>query len=161
MGSRMTVTATRTYSVPDVCRIMTQPSLWATAAEDGQDPDKFKPDLNGDCWLRLEADGEAIGLYQLQMRNSVLVEIHANIMPKYRKEHSEETGHAVLRWIVEEVPDCRKIIAWVPKLYPNVRDFTLQFGFRVEGVNRLSYRKNGKLHDQWLLGITKDEIGET
>lgn len=150
--------AVRTFSPAEVRRIMVCPEIWETAAEDDQDPDRFEPDLDGECWLLMKAGKTVIGLYQLQMRNSVTVEIHANILPKHRKKYSKESGHVVLRWIMEEVPDCRKVIAWVPKMYQNVRDFTCSFGFREEGVNRLSYRKNGELHDQWLLGITRDEV---
>ena len=53
-----------------------------------------------------------------------------------------------------------KVIAQVPFLYPNVKDFCLKNGFVVEGINRLSHQKDGVIVDQWLLGITRDEIEE-
>lgn len=154
----MRVTAIRTYSALEVRRIMTYPSMWETVAEDGQDPATFQPDVDDEIWLSIRADDKPIGLYQLQKRNAVTVEIHANMLPKYRKRHSDASGKAALRWVREELPDIRKVIAWVPMLYMNVRAFCEKQGFRLEGTNRASYLKNGRLHDQYLLGITCSEI---
>ena len=149
---------TRIYDDAAVRAVMIQPDMWTTVAEDGQDQDNYAPDVYGDCWLEMEADGNLVGLYQLQKRNRVLVEIHAQVLPEYRKEYSKATGQAALAWIVENLPECQKIIAWVPVIYQNVIDFTVGQGFTIEGLNRKSYFKNGKLHDQKLLGITRNEV---
>lgn len=153
-----TVTATRTFSPLEVRRIMVWPPIWETVAEDGQDPADFKPDVEGDIWLEIRALGKLIGLYHLQKRNSVLIEIHAQVLPEYRKLYSKGSGRAALAWIIENLPDCEKVIAWVPVIYENVRAFCELQGFRVEGTNRGSYLKNGQIHDQWLLGITRGEV---
>jgi len=152
------VTATRIFSPLQVRRIMVWPSMWETVAEDGQKPEDFRPDVERDCWLSMTAGETEIGLYLLQQRNGVMVEIHAQVLPEYRKQYSKASGHAALQWILDNIPDCQKVIAWVPAIYQNVKDFTCSFGFQVEGVNRKSYLKHGELHDQWLLGILRSEI---
>jgi len=36
--------------------------------------------------------------------------------------------------------------------------FAIQCGMKVEGKIRASFQKNGQLHDQWMLGITREEL---
>lgn len=153
----MTVDATRTYDPLRVREFMTRPEIWATVAEDGQDPGDYVPDVRGEVWLVMQAEGELIGLYHLRRINAVTLEIHAQVALEYRKRYSEATGKAALRWILDNT-QIAKVIAWVPEIYPNVRDFTVSQGFQVEGANRKSYLKHEKLHDQTLLGITREEI---
>jgi hypothetical protein len=150
----------RTFDDEGLRRAMVDPDMWATVAEDGHDPANYKPDVVAECWLAMQVDGNVVAYYQLESRNTVTLEIHAQVLPEFRKEYSKATGEAALKWILENAPECQKVIAWVPSKYPNVRDFTLQFGFKVEGTNRKSYLKDGQLWDQWLLGITRGEIHE-
>lgn len=149
----------RTHDVALVKSVMTLPEIFDTVAEDGQDPAAYAPDVVGEIWLAMRAnDGDLIGLYNVHAVNAITVEIHAQVLPEQRKEYSRATGLAALRWIRVNLPDCHKVIATVPALYPNVKKFTMSFGFQPEGVNRASYLKGGKIYDQWLLGITRDEI---
>lgn len=149
----------RTYDPMTIREVMTHPDMFATVAEDGQDPGDYTPDVQGSCWLAMRDDDELVALYQLQQRNAVTLEIHAQVLHQHRKEYSGATGKAALQWILDNT-DAEKVIAWVPEIYPNVRSFTESQGFQIEGVNRKSYLKNGKLHDQTLLGITRSEINE-
>ena len=41
-----------------------------------------------------------------------------------------------------------------------LESFCLKVGMQEEGINRQSYMKNGKIYDQWHLGITRNEIGK-
>ncbi len=151
--------ATRTYNTDLVRQIMLRPEIFATCSEDGQDPADYQPDLAASCWLVMTApDDVLVGLYVLHQRNAVTLEIHAHVLPEHRKVYSESTGRAALAWVLEHVPDCQKIIAHVPALYPNVRDFALRQGFHNEGTNRKSFLKGGKLYDQWHLGVTREEL---
>jgi RimJ/RimL family protein N-acetyltransferase len=36
--------------------------------------------------------------------------------------------------------------------------FAIQCGMKAEGKIRKSFKKDGKIHDQWLLGITREEL---
>lgn len=150
----------RTFDYRLVREIMVDPDMWATVAEDGHDPMDYTPDVYGEGWLLLQDEDEVYGVYRVHAMNSVTCEIHAQVIPKHRKVHSRETGLLALEWIYKNAPQYQKVVCWVPDVYPNVRKFAESFGFKLEGTNRLSYLKNGVLCDQWLLGITRNEIGE-
>jgi RimJ/RimL family protein N-acetyltransferase len=152
--------AVRTYDNELVARLMRLPELWATVAEDGQNPDLYVPDCENACWLLMIEGEELVGLYNLHAHNSVTVEIHAHVFPEFRKKHSYDTGIAALSWVIDN-SDYQKVVAVIPTIYLNVKRFTCSFGFKEEGVNRKSYLKSGELVDQWLLGITRDEILQT
>jgi len=153
--------AIRTYDDHLIKAIMTLPEMWATVAEDGQSPVLYEPNVEDEAWVLITKDGgeELIGAYRIHSHNSVTVEIHAQILPEHRKEHGKESGRTILKWILDNAdPDCQKVIAQIPEIYPNVINFTKGQGFKEEGVNRLSYKKNGIIVDQVLLGITRSEI---
>ena len=150
--------AERTYDIKLIRKIMTRPDILATVAEDHFSDTDYVPEVNGQCWLRMIVDGETIGLYTLHVRNCVPLEIHTGILHEYRKKYSHESIRKALRWIIDNAPEYQKVIAWVPEIYPNVKNFACRNGFRIEGVNLISFLKNGVLDNQWLLGITKAEI---
>ena len=54
--------------------------------------------------------------------------------------------------------DFVKVTTSVPVIWPRVKKFSEINGFREEGLNRMSYKKNGIIMDQWMLGITTQEI---
>ncbi len=131
--------------------------MWDCVCEDGHKLEDFDPKPNENCWINIDK----VGMYNLHPDNSTTLEIHAFILPEKRKKHSIETGKQILKWILENAPEqYQKVIAQVPCIYPNVKDFCIYNGFKIEGVNRLSHKKNGKIVDQWLLGITRKEIEE-
>jgi len=151
---------TRTFDPQVVKSVMLSPEIWETVAEDDQQPELFEPEMVSDCWLSVLRGTSLIGLYNIHPHNKVTLEIHAQILPEYREEHAKESSRLVLQWILDcpDADDYQKVIAQIPTLYPNVKQFTLNAGFQEEGLNRLSCRRNGKLYDQWLLGITRPEI---
>jgi len=143
---------------PEVVKsFLLRPEIYATIAEDGCGD--FEPDMERNIWLLMKSGDTEVGVYQIERINGITAQIHANVLPEHRKPHSKATGRAALDWVYANLPDIHKIIAVIPTLYPNVRDFTLLFGFVLEGVNRQSYAKNGAIYDQWILGITRPEIG--
>ena len=145
----------RTFHVGLIYSLMTLPEIWATVAEDGQDPMQYVPDFQGTCWLVMRVGGEPVALYAFEKVNGITVEIHAQVLPQYRKQYSMASGRKAIEWIWENAPWCRKIIAWVPELYPNVRDFAVANGFKIEGNSAQSYLKNDTVYDQWLLGLMR------
>ena len=147
----------RTYDPMPVREVMTHPDMWATVAEDGIEPGDYAPDVQNAYYVLVRDGDELIAMYIFRQRGAVTFEIHAQVLHQHRKEYSGATCRAALQWILDET-DVAKIIAWVPEIYPNVRNFAVSQGFQVEGINRKSYLKNGELHDQWLFGITRSEI---
>jgi len=143
----------RTYNNELIKSVVAE--MWDCVCEDGHTLDDFDPKPDENCWINIED----IGLYNLHPHNSTTLEIHAFILPNKRKENSALTGREILNWILNNAPEqYQKVIAQVPFLYPNVKDFCIKNGFQIEGINRLSHKKNGVIVDQWLLGITREEI---
>ena len=140
--------------------IMKQPDIWATIAEDGQNQENFDCDVVGEHWLLMTTKDYVVGLYNIHAINVIQCQIHAHVFPEHRKKHSYETGVLALKWLYDNEPSYQKLIAIIPVIYENVKKFTCQFGFQVEGINRMSYLKNGEIVDQYLLGITREEIEE-
>ena len=152
------ITAERIYDHNLIKSIMTSPDIWATVAEDGHSPASFTCDTEGECWLLMTNGDDVVGIYNIHGINAVTCEIHAQVIPEHREKHSYGTGKVALDWIFSNAPEYKKVIAQIPVVFENVKNFTCQFGFKVEGINRLSYLKDGAIVDQWLLGITRDEI---
>ena len=152
------IRAARTFDTELIKSIITRDDIWSTVAEDGRKKEDYAPNVTDECWLLMTSNDDVVGLYNLHAHNAVTIEIHAHVLPEHRNEHSKETGHEALQWIYSNSPEYKKVVAQIPVIYENVKRFTCGFGFKVEGVNRLSYLKNGAIVDQYLLGITRDEI---
>jgi len=148
----------RTHDIELIESVMLRDDIFAVIAEDGQTKQDQDFDTYKNCFLSLAVDGQLIGIYVIHPQNQITIEIHAHVLPEYRKQHSKESGRKALDWIINNVPQCEKVIAKVPSIYENVYLFCLANGFTEEGVNRLSYKKDGKIYDQYMLGITKQEI---
>lgn len=127
-------------------------------AEDGQSIADAEIDTERNGWLEVIAGPETLAVYKLAPLNGVTVEIHVNVLPMYRhKRHA--TCRAAFRWLLENT-EYQKVIAWVPCIHRHIRRFAVEMGMAVEGNSAQSYLKNGALHDQWLLGITRRQMEE-
>ena len=151
---------TRTYDAALITDLMTRDDIWATIAEDGQKKEEFEPNVLDECWLEMKAGETLVGVYNLHTHNGITVQIHAHVLPEHRKKNSRATGIESLRWIYDNAPVYKKVIAEIPFCFENVKNFAESIGYQLEGVNRLSYLKNGVIVDQWRMGITRDEIKE-
>ena len=83
-----------------VMAVINHPDIIATIAEDGAGvPDSI--DLDGHCFLILRVSGEVAGVYILQRNGQIEVDIHANILPEFRKTYGRPLTAMVLRWILD------------------------------------------------------------
>lgn len=153
------ITAGRTYDKDLIKSIMFLPEIFSCVAEDGMSKEDYEPEVISGCWLVIKDDDTVIGLYYLHAINGVAVQIHAHVLPEFRKEYSRKTGIVALEYLLANT-EYKKVIAVIPVIYENVKKFTESYGFVFEGINRLSYMKNGVLVDQWMLGATRQEISE-
>lgn len=151
--------AERTFDVELIKSILFNDQIWNSIAEDYQDQASITIDPNKDCFMAIHAGETIIGCYILHPHNSATLEIHAHILPEYRKLYSIESGRTILKWFKNEAPEnYQKLIAQIPVIYPNVRDFCTKLGFDMEGTIKNSYWKGGELISQWILGISRGEI---
>lgn len=149
--------AERTYNTEHIKSVVK--TMWSDIADDTFGPDMFDPDTTDECWVDMTVNGESVGLYNFKVVNDCTLEIHAHILREFRYKHAGESGRAILQWFLDEAPkNYIKLVTNIPALNRNVLKFALRNHFRLEGVNRQSCRRNGVVHDQYVLGITRAEV---
>lgn len=148
----------RTFNVDLIRAVVTEPRMWETVAEDNQEPTNYVPEVESECWLHVKDNMETIGLFQFKALNAITLEVHPYILPEYRGKIANEAGRMHLQWFADNATRYKKLVGSIPTIYKNVKLYTLMLGYREEGINKSSYLKNGEVHDQWYLGITRDEI---
>ena len=140
----------RCYDVDVVRAILTHPAIYGCIAEDGTTPrEDYIPDMISAAYV-VGIHDEPFAMMMYHPINGITWECHVQVLPEYRKDHAHEFAEKAVQWAWDM--GCQKLVAQIPFLYPNVRDFGLAHGFVVEGVNEKSYLKNGEIHDQWYLG---------
>ena len=146
---------------PDIIRdIMMHEDILPTIIDDTWDGTVIKPDLENEIFLGCVVNGDLIGLYNLHWITGVTLQGHTHILKKYRKEHAQASCFAVMKWLLENVERCEKVACFVPFVYPNVKRFLAACGFSEEGVIRKSFLLNKKLHDMWIMGLSRAVMQE-
>ncbi|MRA47184.1 GNAT family N-acetyltransferase [Acinetobacter pittii] len=105
-------------------------------------------------WIGVVENDTTQGLFLLIKHNSIAIEIHTCLLPSLRGSKAIEAGKLVLDLIFENY---HKVISWIPENNRKAKLFAQMLGFQVEGINRASFLKDGKLLDQFLVGLTKGE----
>ena len=132
-------------------------ACWEEISEDGVD--HYLPDIVNEYWLCLNNGKDIVGGYRLHQINSVTWQGHVFMIPGFRTQYAKDGCILTLKWLLENT-DCKKLIADVPKRYPNVMAFLENIGFKNEGVNRQSFTKDNQLWDIVNYGLTRKEIEE-
>ncbi|EML1065938.1 DUF2824 family protein [Acinetobacter nosocomialis] len=112
-------------------------------------------DLSGHEWIGVVEDNITQGLFLLINHNSIAIEIHTCLLPSLRGSKAIEAGKLILKLIFE---NHQKVISWIPENNRKAKLFAQILGFQVEGINRASFLKDGRLLDQFLVGLTKGEF---
>lgn len=130
-------------------------SMWDEIAEDNAPP--YTPDLLTEYWIGLKDGSKFVGCYRFHQIYHATWQGHVFMLPEHRKKYTHKGGFTILYWLLENI-DFKKIVVDVPAKYKNVLVFLEGFGFKHEGVNRLSFTKDEKLWDVFHLGMTREEI---
>lgn len=145
----------RTYDMGKVAEIMSHPAIWPHIHEDGLErPEPI--DHEGFYWMLAVDGNEVAGLFLVHQHSAVCYEMHTMIMPAFYGRKASEAAQSLLRWAFEET-DCRKLITNVPAYNRAALRFARANGMREEGINRASFLYGGKLIDQIILGMKKEE----
>ncbi len=103
-------------------------------------------------------DGEKlIGVWWLESLTSTALDIHAQILPQYRK-HKHSSWQQCLEIIINELPSAHKVQAKIPTCFPSIYQFAKDNGMVDEGLERESKLINGQHYDQWCVGATVKEM---
>jgi len=91
-------------------------------------------------------------------RTRTLHEVHTMIEPEGRGKQAIKDVRAAAKWYFENEGRCEKIITYVPFHNKQAYSFARIVGMKDEGICTKSFKKNGVLIDQWVLGLEKESI---
>jgi len=130
--------------------------IFEEIAEDGFKPSEYHPDMNNGWFLHKE-DKETCGIWMVELRNGISLEVHPMVPKRFRGKIAYKGAKEFFAWVTRNT-HYEKVNAEIATCFPNVKMFALQLGFKAEGTIRQSFKKNDKIHDQWILGITRKEL---
>ena len=151
----------KTENMELVREIMMEPEIWDRASEDGMDQDKWFPGFHDLCvWLLCLEEEDVIGVILLHHDNTTTLKLHPYLRLAHRQKGREMINESY-KWILANTPESiNKLIVSIPENQRKVINFSKKVGFTKEGINRDSYRKDGKIWSQQNMGITRSEIQE-
>jgi hypothetical protein len=152
----ISLTPERTLDYGVAYSIVNLPEIFETIAEDGVT--EFNPDVVNEYWvLMLTEESLVAGCYNVHQVAGPAYEIHAFMIPEFRKKYAALSGVKIYEWCLENL-DFQKLNATIPQKYKNVYHFTKGFGFKDEGFDRDSHVKDRKTMGRYKLGITRQEV---
>lgn len=129
---------------------------WDYQAEDGMKEEDYQPAMGvaGVHWLGLLKDGEVVGVVLVQPMTATVAFGHIAYRRAQfgKREENVAMAKAALEWIWKNTK-YDKLQAITAS--PVVVAFDQRIGFKREGVLRKSWRKNGELLDQTILGLSR------
>lgn len=149
------IVARRTFDTDEILSVLTHPDILKTITE--ADCQNIDVDVNAAAFIACDIDGELASVFIFNRQGAAVFDIHAHVLPA-KRPHSRDIAKAILKYFFESFSQAEKLTALIPICYPNVIAFSETFGFRLEGINRLSYLHQGQLIDQLYLGATKAEV---
>lgn len=145
-----------TYDYDLIVEMITSDEIWDLASSDGVEKDEFIPRIDPfSMWLIAKTD-RICGIILIEIENTASIKIHPYAKDKGKWFYMMKS---FIQWFMDNSSDTvRKINAKFPVYAENARRLLIKIGFKDEGIDRASFLKHGELFDQYILGITKDEI---
>lgn len=130
--------------------------LWSSVLPDHDELPASFADRDMVSKYHVLVDDKALFIIEHESGNSL--RMHPLVLPDYRKENYD-IFMSLSAWVLANLPvRYAKINLVVPIIYPHLKRFAIHVGFIEEGINRQSSLRNGRLVDQWYLGITYPEL---
>ena len=144
----------RTHDMELVAAIMGHPSIWPHIHEDGTTgPAPVDHELF--YWLLVSDDAPA-GVFLVHQRTSHCYEMHTCLLPRIWGAGADKAAK-LLGDHVFYVMNGAKLVTNVPANNRRALRFAQSNGMQIEGNNRASFMRNGRLEDQIMLGLTVEE----
>lgn len=143
-----------TNDVDEIKSVLCHPEIYPVISCDGSpDSENYIPD-DGPIYLlgEIEETGKIIGLFIVHQNGGHDYWCHFQVLPEYRKIWAFLFGEKAINWAFSNIPNCKKLVAQIPEIYPNVIKFAVKMGFKLEGENRQSYYKDCACFDQFYMG---------
>ena len=151
------MTFERTRDLELVRKILVIPRIWRWVTDDGApELEDFTPAQAAEhTWYVIVWDvAELLGLFIFHPHNSVTWEVHTCLLPKSWGERAQQAAVGVQAWMWSQT-DWQRIVTTVPANNRLALRFARRAGMVEYGINPKSWLKDGELHDQHLLGISR------
>ncbi len=132
--------------------------VWDYLTDDsGLKFEDYEPRIDDDSrwYVSVADDFEVVGAFWCRRVNLVTWEAHANIRPKFwGDKNGTKHCQAAIDLMFEDTGGL-KMIALIADCFPHVQQMAEAIGFEREGVQTLSWKRDGKLYDQIHYGINR------
>lgn len=144
---------TRTFDTPLVQEILSHPKLLRRSGSKAVMV--FDPEQQQDLYYLLAIEGaEVLGLIVFHQQNAGCYQGHVNYLPNHWGKGLEKYTKEAISWMFENA-DCRKIFAFIPARYPEIKRHSILAGMEVEGILKSSYRVDDTVYSQYIMGVSK------
>lgn len=148
----------RTKDLTAIKSFMMKPEVYALASEDGASLEPEFTESGREVWLLAVEDNAVIGLVHSHLENGTAAWFHPYILRSHKKEYLSLVK-LFLEWFSEYFPlEIQKLNAYIPTYAKKAYEVAMSAGFKDEGLNRMSYMKNGQLWDRHLVGVIRGEL---
>ena len=134
----------------DAYAILTHPEIYPNITDDFSTEFSIPGNMFA---LVAYSDDVPAACVTLLSRNGIKLEIHVQILPDYR-HMSDLLGKSMLNWIWDNTT-AQKLVAEIAFKFENVKRYAESMGFQVEGISKGSIMLDGRLTDQWIMGLSK------
>lgn len=154
----MSLKTERIYESQTVILILSDPDILDRIREDRADMSNLVcPMVPEWHWIGFYVGRDLIGCGLFHPDNMTTMKYHIHVLPEYRSEYAYCCGVCTIEYFIKKLPEYHKLSVVIPVQHKDTYHFTKKFGFKDEGVNRKSFMRDGVLHDQYMLGITRKE----
>lgn len=146
----------RTRDMDIVRKILTHPAIYRHISDDfSPSADQYEPPEHESILHMLALDGdEVLGLWVFIPKNEICLEVHTNLLPNAYGERSLIAAKEMAEWIWKHT-SCERIITDVPDFNRHAFKFAKRAGMSEFGCNPKSFKKDGKLWDVHMLGMSR------
>jgi len=138
-----TVTRCTDYAlVRDICL---DPELLHRVSDDFFDIANYNIESDG-IWLRCDRDDACVGMVQVKISSPLDLRVHI-VIPKRHRASCLPIGMAFIAFLEQNKGCYIKLSTRIAEKYANVVRFTQRIGFTNDGVDRMSYQRDGQIYD--------------
>lgn len=144
------------FAIP--LKIINHPVIREKAFEDGAQ--NIIPDVINEYWLGVRIDNKIIGCYRLHYMSSCTLQLHAFILPEFRKAYSGKAGRALAKYIISKFENITCLVIFVPEGNDNIITHAVKFGFKRIGVVENSFKYKDQIVNQAIFQLTTKQLKE-
>jgi RimJ/RimL family protein N-acetyltransferase len=134
-------------------QVITDPAIYSRMGDDFAPPAEEYQPPDGPFYLIVRDGAELLGLWAFFPENAISWEIHTALLP-IAGNRVWKAAQGMLAWLWANT-NCQRLWTKVPEWNRQALIYARRAGMREYGRNPDSFMKNGKVHAQILLGISR------